>query len=128
MNNLLKDFKIQPTKLRGENMEKEIQILTRYEDPAIKQLQQELEETKEMHKTMAKYALENEAKIDLLKAQQKEFIKYLEDETNDIKEQIKNYDIWHEVGTDINFLILKKQFNEEILSKYKEIVGVEDVR
>lgn len=55
--------------------------------------------------------------------QQKEFIDYLESEINKIKEQIKNYDIWHEVGTDINFLILKKQFNIEILSKYKEIIG-----
>ena len=59
---------------------------------------------------------------DLLE-QQKEFISYLENEINKIKEQIKNYDIWHEVGTDINFLILKKQFNIEILSKYKEIIG-----
>lgn len=55
--------------------------------------------------------------------QQKEFIEYLESEINKIKEQIKNYDIWHEVGTDINFLILKKQFNIEILSKYKKIIG-----
>lgn len=50
MNNLLKDFKIQPTKLRGENMEKEIQILTRYEDPTIKQLQQELTNLKAIEK------------------------------------------------------------------------------
>lgn len=54
--------------------------------------------------------------------QQKEFIKYLEGEINKLKEQIKNYDIWHEVGTDINFLILKKQFYLEILQKYKEII------
>lgn len=63
---------------------------------------------------------------DKYKIQQKEFMKYLEDGINNIKEQIKNYDIWHEVGTDINFLILKKQFNIEMLSKYKEIVGVKD--
>lgn len=56
-------------------------------------------------------------------SQQKEFIKYLEDEINKLKEQIKNYDIWHEVGTDINFLIFKKQFYLEILKKYKEIIG-----
>ena len=58
--------------------------------------------------------------------QQKEFIEYLENEINKLKEQIKNYDIWHEVGTDINFLILKKQFYLEILQKYKEIIGVSD--
>ena len=55
--------------------------------------------------------------------QQKEFISYLEDEINKLKEQIKNYDLWHEVGTDINFLILKKQFYLTILQKYKEIIG-----
>jgi hypothetical protein len=59
----------------------------------------------------------------LEETQQKEFINYLEDEINKLKEQIKNYDIWHEVGTDINFLILKKQFYLEILQKYKEIIG-----
>lgn len=57
------------------------------------------------------------------KTQQKEFIKWLEDEINKLKEQIKNYDIWHEVGTDINFLIFKKQFYLEILQKYKNIIG-----
>lgn len=59
----------------------------------------------------------------ILLNQQKEFISYLEDEINKLKEQIKNYDIWHEAGTDINFLILKKQFYLEILKKYKEIIG-----
>lgn len=58
--------------------------------------------------------------------QQKEFVEYLEDKINKLKEQIKNYDIWHEVGMDINFLILKKQFYLEILQKYKEIIGVSD--
>ena len=62
----------------------------------------------------------------ILLNQQKEFINYLENEINKLKEQIKNYDIWHEVGTDINFLILKKQFYLEILQKYKEIIGVLD--
>ncbi len=58
---------------------------------------------------------------ELMEMQQKKFIKYLKNKINKIKEQIKNYDIWHEVGTDINFLILKKQFYIEILQKYKEI-------
>ena len=63
-------------------------------------------------------------KCNKLEKQQKEFIEYLENEINKFKEQIKNYDIWHEVGNDINFLILKKQFYLEILQKYKEITGV----
>lgn len=61
--------------------------------------------------------------VQKVETQQKEFIKHLTDEINKIKGQIKNYDIWHEVGTDINFLILKKQFYIEILQKYKEITG-----
>ncbi len=65
-------------------------------------------------------------KYGLIQTQQKEFINYLENDINKLKEQIKNYDIWHEVGTDINFLILKKQFYLEILQKYKEIIGVSD--
>lgn len=60
--------------------------------------------------------------VQKVETQQKEFIKYLEGEINKLKEQIKNYDIWHEVRTDINFLILKKQFYLEILQKYKEII------
>lgn len=63
---------------------------------------------------------------DLIQTQQQEFIKYLENEINKLKEQIKNYDIWHEVGTDINFLILKKQFYLEILQKHKERIGVKN--
>lgn len=62
-----------------------------------------------------------------MKEQQEEFIKYLEDEINKLKEQIKNYDIWHEAGTDINFLILKKQFYLEILQKYRSIIGCDKV-
>lgn len=57
--------------------------------------------------------------------EQKKFIKYLEDEINNIKKQIKSYDIWQ--GVDYNFLISKRQFNTEILKKYKEIIGGNDV-
>lgn len=67
-----------------------------------------------------------QSEIDTYKNQQKEFISYLENEINKIKEQIKNYDIWHEARVDINFLILKKQLFMEDLSKYKEIIGVYD--
>lgn len=64
--------------------------------------------------------------LEMFKNQQKAFIEYLENEINKIKEQIRTYHIWHEVGVDINFLILKKQFFVEILSKYKEIIGAEN--
>ena len=58
-----------------------------------------------------------------MQKEKKELIDYLKKEINKIHKEIEHYDIWHEVGTDINFLILKKQFNIEILSKYKEIIG-----
>ena len=87
----------------------------------IRQLKKQLENKYEKVGTLTGELLyeENTKLIN----QQKEFIKYLEDEINKLKEQIKNYDIWHEAGTDINFLILKKQFYLEILQKYEEIIG-----
>lgn len=88
-----------------------------------KELKNQLEETRKCLKDMYHINIENDKELDKLKTQQKEFINYLEDEINKLEEQIKNYDIWHEVGTDINFLILKKQFYLEILQKYKEIIG-----
>lgn len=53
----------------------------------IKHLQQENQELKEMHKTMARYALDIEAKIDLYKSVLDETRKYIEelyDNTDDI--------------------------------------------
>lgn len=81
-----------------------------------------LKENQELKKQVEQYKGSQIANYN----QQKEFINYLEDEINKLKEQIKNYDIWHEVGTDINFLILKKQFYLEILQKYQETIGVSD--
>ena len=86
-------------------------------------LKKQLEEKENIVCNWKDGCLENAGKIEKLETQQKEFISYLEDEINKFKEQIKNDDIWHEVGTDINFLILKKQFYLEILQKYKEIIG-----
>ena len=87
------------------------------------ELKKQLTTYKILHRDCKVDNLKNISKIEEMENQQKEFIEYLENEINKIKEQIKKYDIWHEVGTDINFLILKKQFNIEILSKYKEIIG-----
>lgn len=55
----------------------------------------------------------------LLKEKQ-ELIDYLKEEINKINEQIEHFDLWHEVGVDINFLILKKQMLKEILSKIEK--------
>ena len=90
-----------------------------------KQLKKQLENCN-CNRTDCSSRIKDSKKYDSLvqkvETQQKEFIKYLEGEINKLKEQIKNYDIWHEVGIDINFLILKKQFYLKILQKYKEII------
>ena len=102
-----------------------------YHNDCIENLQQENQELK---KQLEQYKGSHYCSlIDICEStkianynQQKEFIDYLENEINKLEEQIKNYDIWHKVGTDINFLMLKKQFYLEILQKYKEIIGVSD--
>lgn len=52
-----------------------------------------------------------------------ELKKWLEEKIKKIKEQIEHFDIWHDVGTDINFLILNKQLYQEILNKLQELKG-----
>lgn len=57
---------------------------------------------------------------DILLGEKQELIDYLKEEINKINEQIEHFDLWHEVGVDINFLILKKQMFKEILSKIEK--------
>lgn len=57
---------------------------------------------------------------DRLLEEKQEIIDYLKEEINKINEQIEHFDLWHEVGVDINFLILKKQMLKEILSKIEK--------
>lgn len=54
------------------------------------------------------------------KKEKQELIDYLKEEINKVSEQIRNYDLWHEVGTDVNFLILRKQMFKEILNKIEK--------
>lgn len=56
---------------------------------------------------------------ELLGKRQK-LIDYLKEQINKINEQIEHFDLWREVGVDINFLILKKQMFKEILSKIEK--------
>lgn len=65
-------------------------------------------------------AKEQEIIIKNLEKEKQELIDYLKEEINKIKEKIEHYDLWHEVGTDINFLILKRQLLEEILNKIEK--------
>ncbi len=56
----------------------------------------------------------------ILKEEKQELIDYLKKEINKISKEIEHYDLWHETGTDINFLILRKQMFKEILSKIEK--------
>ena len=69
---------------------------------AIKQSQQENQELKEMHKTMASYALDNEAKIDELKYRIDNAIKYIE----------KHRYYAHTIDIDCLLEILRGEINE----------------
>lgn len=46
-------------------------------------------------------------------------IKYLEDKIKEFKDKIEKFDLWHEVGVDLNFLILQKQWYQELLERIK---------
>ena len=113
----------QENKILRENAEHNDKVVDKvnWENMLLKKENQDLKKQLEEYKRLGFKHLND--KCNKLENQQKDFIEYLENEINKIKEQIKNYDIWHEVGTDINFLILKKQFNIEILSKFKKIIG-----
>ena len=60
------------------------------------------------------------SKLCCLKEEKQELIDYLKKEINKISKEIEHYDLWHETGTDINFLILRKQMFKEILSKIEK--------
>lgn len=65
-------------------------------------------------------ALEIIDAFEKMQKEKQELIDYLKEEINKINEQIEHFDLWHEVGVDINFLILKKQMLKEILSKIEK--------
>lgn len=147
MNNLLKDFKIQPTKLRGDNMEIKQKALDGANEithdtktgittttlvhtfrPCIDLFDgnghiahyetdtEFIEDFKRMKQENQKN-LNDYCRLDArMKTQQKEFIKYLEDEIVNCYTTIPDYEVY--ITTRREQEILK-----EILSKYKEIVG-----
>ena len=82
------------------------------------ELKKQLENNSKINVADHKYASECEDKVTVLKTQQKEFIKYLEDE-------IKSC----EAVSDLLFNSNKEmKVYKEILQKYKEIIGVLDER
>ena len=62
---------------------------------------------------------------DKYKTQQKEYIKYLEDEIDKTRESIRDNKITNIMNI-LNYLIYKKNLYTKILQKYKEIIGVSD--
>lgn len=68
---------------------------------------------------------EKDKQIDKLKTQQKEFIKYLEDELDRLARECSNI---YEDSLGHTRLVNEDKFNEvnKILSKYKKIIGVSD--
>lgn len=94
------------------------------------ELKKQLEELKEMHKDMARYALDNEAKIDELNSQQKEFVNFLEDEIKEDKDNLEKlcelYKISKENNSAYSFAYSYINKMEAILQKYKEIIGAVD--
>ena len=90
----------------------------------IRQLKKQLEEKENIACNWENSCLENAGKIEILEIQQKEFIKYLEDEIklykNDIQNFSKDYNVYFSL---INDLRVSKAKIEDILKKYKSIIG-----
>lgn len=84
------------------------------------ELKKQLEERTKMYQNAYNYSQKMETKVIILETQQKEFIKWLEDEIHIIKttfSQINgNYGLMNE----------KLEALKEILQKYEEIIGVEN--
>ena len=96
---------------------------------AIRELQQENQELKKqlttyqiLHRDCKVDNLKNISKIEEMENQQKEFIKYLENEYTKIQTDIEN-----EIDNNIKyFKIERRQAITGILQKYKEMIGVPD--
>lgn len=81
-----------------------------------KELKKQLENTINSYTEEHNLRHNSDLKLDLLKAQQKEFIKYLEDEIKRLKEN----DIYQPLQK------MALATHEHTLQKYKEIIGVSD--
>lgn len=82
------------------------------------ELKKQLENNSKINVADHKYASTCEDKVIILETQQKEFIKYLEKRYKDVTSVIGSY------GSNTDMLYGKKDMIEEILQKYKEIIGV----
>lgn len=97
-------------------LQKENELIVSYNQQLLKEnkeLKKQLEEKENIACDWKDSCLENAGKIEILEIQQKEFIKYLEDEIQSC-----------EVASDLLFNSNKEmKVYKEILQKYKEIIG-----
>lgn len=84
----------------------------------IKELKKQLDELQTLYNNMFKCHC-NRVQVETLLSQQKEFIEWLENE-------IKNSDICDVYVHGMKFNSAEKMIYKDILSKYKEIIGVKD--
>lgn len=103
-------------------LNKDNELLMSYNQALLKEnqeLKKQVEERTKMYQNAYDYSQKMEGKTIILEIQQQEFIKYLEDEIKtlekDILETIDDMDIYMK---QVKSLII-----EEILQKYKEIIG-----
>lgn len=123
---MIDDFIREITNLRCEK--EQLNSLVNSCQEEIRQLKKQLEE---INKMIEKCGFVNIEQVMLnycgLLSQQKEFIKYLEDEIklyeNDIQTFSKNYNVYFSL---INDLKVGKARTKDILQKYEEKIGVSD--
>lgn len=89
------------------------------------ELKKQLEERTKMYLNAYKYAQGMENEVITLNTQQKEFIKWLEDNIDKLREIISDNQIENN-RSHLNYLIYKRNLYTIILQKYKEIIGALD--
>ena len=85
------------------------------------ELKKQLEERTKMYQNAYNYSQKMETKAIILETQQKEFIKYLEDEINKWNYNYDSYNYEYEIEEPT-----AEELANKILQKYKEIIGEND--
>ena len=110
------DIEFEIDKNNRVDMKQVIELISAYNKlfRTYKQLKTQLEEKENIACNWKDSCLENAGKIEILENQQKKFIKYLEDEKDRLARVCNN--------------ICEDKFDEadDILQKYKSIIGVSD--
>ena len=86
------------------------------------ELKKQLEERTKMYQNAYDYSQKMEGKSIILETQQKEFIKWLKDNIDNLREIISDNRIENNISH-LNYLIYKRNLYTIILQKYKSIIG-----